>query len=170
MTIWCSAGEQTVEIEFTVGEGDGDEGGSEIEWPAKTNVSPGRVWTVKFNMPVENSDVNKNNVYVVNSRNELENVNVGPGSDGRSIVVTPPEGGYKAGESYTLYITNRIRATTGQFLKFDQDVICGCISHAGYYSVGYKRSLYSIRCAKCYDWDNYDRGKRCRKLAPGGNH
>ncbi|AEG13901.1 transglutaminase domain-containing protein [Desulfofundulus kuznetsovii DSM 6115] len=87
------------------------------EWAPQVNVPPNKVWTIKFNMPVDPGTITIQNISVKDASGNVVNVTVEMGNDGRSVIVKPPPAGYTPGQVYTLYIGRGIKSTSGLNLK-----------------------------------------------------
>lgn len=81
--------------------------------PDKINVDVSKVWTVKFNLPVDGSTINKNNIYIKDSSGNIFNdFTVQLQKDSKSVVVSPLRP-YTAGQTYSLEINNNVKAQNG---------------------------------------------------------
>lgn len=86
-------------------------------FPDNQTVDPNKTWTIKFNYEIELDDLTKQGITVVDRKGDLTSVGVKLGQDGKSIIVTAPEGGYKAGENYMLNIESGLHSSNGNALK-----------------------------------------------------
>ena len=73
-------------------------------------------WTVTFNAPVDPITINPANIRVTDATGSV-NINVVPGEDGKSALITPPPGGYLPGQSYIILVNNSIQSAIGKPLK-----------------------------------------------------
>ena len=80
-----------------------------------TDIEVNKPWTITFNLPVVESSVNANSIYVLNSKNEKQVVT----STVKDQVVTihAPKDGYKYGQSYTLHVTTDVLGQSGKDIK-----------------------------------------------------
>lgn len=79
-------------------------------------IPAGKVWTIRFNCPVDTNTITAQNVTVYDQDFKKANITVTPGSDDQSILVNPPTGGYQNGQTYTMYISG-IKSANGKHLK-----------------------------------------------------
>ncbi|MEA4924006.1 MAG: copper amine oxidase N-terminal domain-containing protein [Syntrophomonadaceae bacterium] len=89
------------------------------DWPAATTDDPNHAWTVVFKQPMQTSTVNNYNIYVsidVDGSRRLSGVGV-TASDSTHALVSPPAGGWSAGSTYYLIITQSVLTSSGQPLK-----------------------------------------------------
>lgn len=103
-------------LSVTVTGDQGNGSGEPLIWKPKTISDKYKVWTIRFNMPVDASTINNQNITVTDASGNLVDVMVEPGSDGRSAIVTPVEA-YLAGQMYHLNIGKGIKSTSGKSLK-----------------------------------------------------
>ncbi len=88
------------------------------KWLEEPGVHKDKVWRIKFNYPVDESTIIKNNIYIKNESGEI--LDITPYLDkldekGETIIIYPPEEGY-VGYEYTLYITTNIKSKDGREL------------------------------------------------------
>lgn len=82
--------------------------------PDKVNVEPTKVWTVKFNLPVDGNTVNKSNIYIKDSAGNIFNdFNVQLQQDKKSVTVSPLRP-YVSGQTYSLEINKNLKAQNGE--------------------------------------------------------
>ncbi|ARK21733.1 glucosaminidase domain-containing protein [Sporosarcina ureae] len=74
-----------------------------------TDIPTDKEWTITFNHPVVESPNLSDTIYVMNSKNEIQDVTLSVLD--RVVTVTAPEVGYEVGQTYTLHI---IADTLGQ--------------------------------------------------------
>lgn len=87
------------------------------DWVEKTNVPTNKVWTVSFNKAVDLNTTN--NIYVSTDSNGtiiVPNVTVTPkpSSSNKVLLVT---GSWEPGKSYYLFVTNKVKDTSGSSLS-----------------------------------------------------
>lgn len=87
-----------------------------IELPAKTDISPDKTWTIRFNMIVDVNSLNNQNIYVTDVIGNKVKIEIIPGVDGSSALVVPISS-YQSGQTYYLYISKGIRSQAGKNLK-----------------------------------------------------
>lgn len=90
------------------------EGGYE-ELPEKTDVPSNKIWTIKFNMPVDNLTLksSKTNIAVVDSCGNLQPVIFEYNESSNSVKVSPQDC-YKPGQTYFLIIGKNIRTSNSE--------------------------------------------------------
>lgn len=86
-------------------------------WPSKKNVEPKHKWAINFNQTIDKKSLSKDNIFIMQDMQRLEETELLLSNDGKSIEVTAPAEGYIAGETYTLHISKQITANAGQQLK-----------------------------------------------------
>jgi hypothetical protein len=82
-------------------------------WPLQTTTDTNKVWTVKFNLPVDPSTVNGSRIYVTDDNNKPFNTTVAPSTDRTSVQVMPTSA-YIAGKKYWLFIAGGLTASSGK--------------------------------------------------------
>lgn len=80
-------------------------------------VDASKTWRVTFSHAVVLDDLTKQGVVLQDSNGNNVNVSIVAGSDDKSILINPPEGGYKSGENYTLLLNDKIHNNKGAKLK-----------------------------------------------------
>jgi hypothetical protein len=73
-------------------------------------------WTIKFSQDMDTSTATNQSVLVKDSNGNTIDVSLTLESS-KTLIVNPPTGGYKAGETYTLYLENNIKSKLGVPLK-----------------------------------------------------
>lgn len=86
-------------------------------WPDSLNEEPDKIWNIKFSKATDHSTVNSDSIYITDSFGIKQDNTYTFSEDGKMIQVLPPENGYRAGETYTLYVTKSVRTETGEPLK-----------------------------------------------------
>lgn len=71
-------------------------------------VDSNKTWKITFNHEIVLDDATKNDIIVTDSNGNSISVSLEPGQDNQTIVVNPPEGGYKPGQKYSLNIGNNV--------------------------------------------------------------
>lgn len=84
------------------------------EWDAKENISVDKVWTVKFNLPLDRDSINSDSIYIKDSADRLIPAVVSLVDD--KTVVVDANNDYEPGE-YFLYISDAVKSKTGSCLK-----------------------------------------------------
>ena len=80
---------------------------SEYEyWNEVHLVDANKEWDITFNQEIDQSTVNKDSVYVTNHLGQKENTTATINSNGKTITLQPPPGGYLPDYDYTLHIEN----------------------------------------------------------------
>ena len=82
-------------------------------WPLQSATDTKKVWTVKFNMPVDASTVNSSRIYVTDDSNQPVNTTLARSSDGTSVQVVPSSA-YIVGKKLWLFVTNGLTASSGK--------------------------------------------------------
>lgn len=80
-------------------------------------VDGSKAWKVTFSHTVVLDDLTKQGIIVQDSKGNNVNISIVVGSDDKSILINPPEGGYKSGENYTLILNDKIHNNKGIKLK-----------------------------------------------------
>ena len=88
-----------------------------IPWEESINVKTDKVWTVKFNKPVDPSSIDSNSIFILDESGTKKASSLSLASGNMHILVSPPTEGYSYGSSYTLHITNKIKDTEGKTLS-----------------------------------------------------
>lgn len=85
-------------------------------------VDANKTWTIKFKDNVVFDDATKQSITVIDSKGTVVNIGVKLGQDSKAIIVTAPQGGYTAGESYTLNVGSKVHSSKGKALKNEYKV------------------------------------------------
>jgi hypothetical protein len=95
-----------------------------IQLPGSTNdgnakvipykVNQDKVWTVNFSNDIDETTVNKDNVYVLDD--EGNKVEVKLEVSGKALIISPVEN-YKSGHKYKLYISDKVQSVNKKALK-----------------------------------------------------
>ena len=88
-----------------------------INYPAKSDVPSDKTWTITFNGELDVSMLLGNHITVTNSQNKVITVVVALGSNGKSIIVNPPQGGYTPSETYTIAVAKGLTSKTGKLMN-----------------------------------------------------
>jgi|GEM_PF-4295289 len=84
---------------------------------ASKQKNPSDFWTITFNKDVDISTVNKTNIYVAadeSGTNKVDDISVTQvNGNARQVKVSPPAGGWQAGGTYYLFISNQVKAASG---------------------------------------------------------
>lgn len=80
-------------------------------------VEKDKLWNINFNKEIKFDDIAKNEIKVIDSKKNRVNVELSLGKDNKSIIVNPPNGGYKVGESYTLVLGKDISSKENKRLN-----------------------------------------------------
>ncbi|KUO75719.1 MAG: hypothetical protein APF81_17740 [Desulfosporosinus sp. BRH_c37] len=83
------------------------------EWDSKKDVPESKVWSIVFNSPISASTITYQNIYVVDSNGQKQDVTVRLAADSKTIQVTPSKN-YKSGETYILYILKDVASASSQ--------------------------------------------------------
>lgn len=86
-------------------------------WDSKENVPVNKSWTISFNQPVDSDSINKDNVYIVDSKNNMVDISFALSNEGRELIIEAPTTGYNPFETYTLYITENVKSNSQQILN-----------------------------------------------------
>lgn len=82
------------------------------------DIQPDKVWKVKFNQKIDSSSLVDDAVTVMDDNEQRVQVKVRLKIDDTSILeIVPPEDGYKLGETYTLYVSDKIKNISGEKLS-----------------------------------------------------
>ena len=82
----------------------------------KVNVDFNKQWTVRLNFQISKNCINSDSFTVVDNNNQTIDAKVVLGSDGKSVIIQPPNEGYKSGKVYYLKISN-VYSTDNQKLN-----------------------------------------------------
>lgn len=80
-------------------------------------VSANKTWKITFSHIITLDDLTKQGIVVQDINGNNISVNIVPGNDDKSILINPPEGGYKAGGNYTLILNDKVHNNKGKKLK-----------------------------------------------------
>ncbi|MFL0252462.1 WG repeat-containing protein [Clostridium neuense] len=80
-------------------------------------VSANKAWKITFSHSIALDDLTKQGIVVQDSKGDNVSISIAIGSDDKSILINPPEGGYKSGENYTLILNNKVHNNKGEKLK-----------------------------------------------------
>ena len=83
---------------------------------SKTNVEQTKEWKVKLNYQIDVNSLFNEFVYVQDHNGVIMPTKARLDKDQTTILVSPPQGGYESGKTYTLYIEN-LRAVDGKQMK-----------------------------------------------------
>ncbi|PEW14355.1 hypothetical protein CN435_22155 [Priestia megaterium] len=78
------------------------------------NTTTDKVWEFSFYKPLATSTVTSDNVYVLDQDGNKVNAGIQLSGDQKTILVSPPSGGYKGGSYYEIHFKNQIGYTTGE--------------------------------------------------------
>ncbi|MCY6370203.1 N-acetylglucosaminidase [Clostridium ganghwense] len=87
------------------------------EIPSKSEVSITKPWTVNFNMNLDKNSINEDNVIVTDDAENPVDVSVSAGNDSKSIVISPPTGGYSIHNTYYLTLNTDVKSSSGTKLS-----------------------------------------------------
>lgn len=88
-----------------------------IEMPARSEISIVKPWIVNFNMDLDKSTINESNIKVTDNKDNLLKVSVTSGKDAKSIVISPPTGGYAVKGNYYLTLSTNVKSISGKKLS-----------------------------------------------------
>ena len=84
----------------------------------ETNVSPLHEFTITFNLEVDGSTINDENIYVMTDNQEVVNGTMAyQERNKKSVKVLAPKEGYKVGKTYFLHVENGVKTVDGKELK-----------------------------------------------------
>ncbi|MDD4588783.1 MAG: Ig-like domain-containing protein, partial [Heliobacteriaceae bacterium] len=83
----------------------------------QADVPVDHIWTVTFNSPVDPATLTPANIRVLDAAGNPADVNVVPGVDGKSALISPPPGGYLPGQSYIIIVGEGVKSATGTGLR-----------------------------------------------------
>ncbi|QSS99731.1 Ig-like domain-containing protein [Pontibacillus sp. ALD_SL1] len=86
------------------------------KWESMTDIPRDKQFTIEFNESLQSSTVNEDTVYVTKENGSKVTIDVALSEDGKTIVVDSKYGYYQ-GQTYTLHISQHIKAENGYFLK-----------------------------------------------------
>ena len=79
-------------------------------------VNSNKVWTVKLSNDVDWQTIDKG-ISVLDSKGNKIDVRAALGEDSKTIVILPPQNGYKLNESYTLTLNNSMKTKEAQLSR-----------------------------------------------------
>ena len=82
-------------------------------WPQETTTDTHKIWTVKFNAPMDVNTVNSSNIYVTDDNNLPFKTTLTRTTDGASVQVSPVST-YTIGKEYWLFVTGNITFNSGK--------------------------------------------------------
>ena len=82
-------------------------------WPQQTITDTHKVWTVKFNAPMDLNTMTSSNIYVTDDSNLAVKTTLTRSADGASVLVSPVSA-YTVGKKYWLYVTGNITTDGGK--------------------------------------------------------
>ena len=80
-----------------------------------TDVPVDKTWTITFNFPVIESSITPNSIYVMNSKQEKQDVTFSVNDN--LVTVHAPKVGYKLSQTYTLHITTDVLGQVDNEIK-----------------------------------------------------
>ncbi|WPC42220.1 hypothetical protein [Clostridium sp. JS66] len=83
-------------------------------------VYANKKWILEFTGAVGYDDLTKQAIVVTDSKGAKVDISFQLGNDNKSIIVYPPAGGYKTGESYTLKVGKQVHSAKGIQMKQDR--------------------------------------------------
>ena len=87
---------------------------SDFSFPAKVDVPTDKQWVITFNKELDPFAAVEAFIQIADSKNNSVDIIASIDSNGKSILVNPPQGGYTPGETYYLTIEKGIKSKTGQ--------------------------------------------------------
>lgn len=85
-----------------------------ILWPAKTDVSLDKSWTIRFNIPVDESKINDQSIFISDQNKSRLQCSIIVNVDSVQISPNVP---YNPGQTYYLNIGSSIQSKSGKILK-----------------------------------------------------
>ena len=82
----------------------------------KNNVPYNKIWTIKFTHDLEWKSI-KTGIIVTDSKGIKQDIRAALGDEPNTLVVLPPQGGYKPLETYTMIINQNIKNKNGKSLR-----------------------------------------------------
>lgn len=88
-----------------------------VDFQAKTDVPLNKDWTIRFNMNIDESTINEENIYILDSEGNRNDCEIAfPDIEEFNFINITPVSNYNSGEEYTLYIKD-VRSTSGKGLE-----------------------------------------------------
>lgn len=88
-----------------------------IKFDKKTEISPGKIFSIKFNQEIDRNTI-PSNVYVVDKNGDKQKINAHLDyHDNTKVEVEPPIEKYRTNETYTLVVGTGVKTATGKNLK-----------------------------------------------------
>lgn len=89
-------------------------------WPMVTTDNKDKVWSVKFNMPLDPKTIDNNSIYILDENETVVSSTVSATSDGTVIKITPIRS-YLPGKKYQILITKLLTNPNG--IKLNSEVV-----------------------------------------------
>lgn len=86
------------------------------------SVFSDHTWQMNFTEEMREETVNEETVFVEDKDGNKTAVSIELSNEGHTLVVAPPDGGYKNGAFYTLHLSEEIKSSLGLKLKDDQAI------------------------------------------------
>lgn len=83
----------------------------------RTNIDTSKEWSVNFNLSLDKTTVNSNNIIVIDSKGNSIPITVLPGKTDNTVLVEPSVSGYVPGNTYSLILQKGVKAKNGVNLK-----------------------------------------------------
>lgn len=84
--------------------------------PVKQGIATDKVWTVKFNMPIDTSGVNSAVIYVMDNQYYMQDTKL-TFSEDKTTVYIAPKANYKTDTEYVIVVESSIKSTSGASMK-----------------------------------------------------
>ncbi|WP_432664888.1 leucine-rich repeat domain-containing protein [Wukongibacter baidiensis] len=88
-----------------------------VEFPTKIDIPLNKDWTIEFNMNIDESTINEENIYIIDSKSNKHDCELPlPDLLDYNFIQIVPRSNYNSGEKYTLHIKG-VKSTSGKGLK-----------------------------------------------------
>ena len=83
--------------------------------PTKEDVSNNKVWSVNFTQSINKTSLSNYSIYVKDDKYNIVDTSFQLSEDGKTVNILPTSN-YSPGHSYSLFVTNRVKSTSNNFL------------------------------------------------------
>lgn len=123
-----------------------------IEGEIIQTVSKDKIWSINFNEATLLDEVNTDNIYILDDKEQKVNVTLELDKDSKVLLVKPPSEGYEAGKTYLLEITDKVQNPEYEDIK--QPVSFKFIIENPVYIVNANNINLSIKQGQAFTFQN----------------
>ncbi|WP_147564689.1 protease inhibitor I42 family protein [Clostridium tyrobutyricum] len=84
---------------------------------ARQDISPNKVWSIKFSEPVNKASLDNSSIYIKDNNGNLLDLNFTLNSDKNIVEIHPASNIYSPDNTYILYVNNNVKALSGKHLN-----------------------------------------------------